>query len=132
MTESPFNADPQMAAMRQDIADRAFRIKMTGWIISGALAIAAIATMLYIPPAALGLAQPLIGVALLAGSALAGIVTMKEAKKLEIDEQFLQSRMQGKNYWGAGYREEVAERGYAGVPVQLQGGPASHGRKHER
>lgn len=34
---------------------------------------------------------------------------MKEQTKLKLDEEMVQS----KNYWGEGYREEVAEHGYS-------------------
>ncbi len=39
---TPYNT-PQLMAMKQDIADRAFRIKMTGMIITAVLGIAAVA-----------------------------------------------------------------------------------------
>lgn len=58
------------------------------------------------------------------GGLISGIVTMKESTKLKLDEEMVQSYMQGKGSWGHGYREEVAERGYsmAGpVPGQFAG-----------
>lgn len=117
-------------AMKEDIANRAFRIRMTGMIITAALAVAAIATAFLLPAGVLsaGMAKPLItGVLALAG-AITTLVTMKEVKRLEIDEQYLQSYMEGKNYWGAGYRQEVAERGYSG-PSPIMAGMPPQGRR---
>lgn len=51
---------------------------------------------------------------LMAGIPIAELMTYKERTKLQIDKDMTQSYMQGKNYWGEGYREEVAERGYGG------------------
>ena len=126
MTESPFDADPQMAAMKQDIADRSFNIQLKGYLISGALAIAAVAVFFLVPEAALAMGSmgPLLFAGVFAaGSGLAAMMTLKETEKLKIDEEFLKSRIQGKNYWGSGYREEVAEHGYAGPQAPFQNGP---------
>lgn len=61
-------------------------------------------------------------VGLLAGSSIAEMATMKERTKLKIDEEMVQSYMSGKNYWGEGFREEVAEHGYAGAQQPHHGG----------
>jgi hypothetical protein len=122
-----FGQDPNLTEMKQSIADRAFNIKMKGMFISIALAAVAIGALVVFPQA-LGVAAPLVGFAAAGGSALAGIITLKETKKLQIDEEFLQSRMQGKNYWG-GYREEVGDS--MGAPSPFFGGqtpPRSNNR----
>ncbi len=62
---------------------------------------------------------PATAIAMAAGGIIGSLITFKSAKRLQIDEQYLESRLQGKNWWG-GYREEVAEQGYsmpAGTPV---------------
>ena len=56
-------------------------------------------------------------VGLMAGGSLSEALTLKDRKKLEIDEAMVNSYMSGKNYWGAGYREEVADHGYGGEQV---------------
>ena len=119
---APYNA-PQLMAMKNDIANRSFRIKMTGMIITALFAAAAVATIFFLPPGSFELIKPLLSVALGLGGAVTTMVTMREAKKLEIDEQYIQSYMQGKNYWGEGYRKEVAEHGYAGPALTMQGPP---------
>jgi hypothetical protein len=48
---------------------------------------------------------------MMAGGGIASILTYKATKKLQIDEEYLESHMQGKNWW-SGYRKEVAEQGY--------------------
>jgi hypothetical protein len=126
--ETPYNA-PQLLAMKQDIADRSFRIKMTGMLITGLFIAAGVAAMFLLPGSSLALAKPLIYGAMAVGGAVTTVVTMREAKKLEIDEHYIQSYMQGKNYWGEGYRKEVAEHGYSGPPLTMQGPPM---RSHQR
>ncbi|NCY26691.1 MAG: hypothetical protein EBX37_18240 [Alphaproteobacteria bacterium] len=113
---SPFDANPEIAAMRQDIADRAYGIKLKGMLITGGLALAGIGAMFLIPGGA-----PLLSVAMLAGSGVSALFTMKEQEKLEVDRQQLESRIQGGN-WGkghwSGYREEVMEKGGSGLPPE--------------
>ena len=104
-------SDEQLLQMKQDIADRTFNVKVKGMLITGAF-FALAAGALFLFPAALGVAAPLVGLLAAAGGTIAGLATLKETKKLQIDEEYVQSYMQGKNYWGKGYREEVAERGY--------------------
>lgn len=111
MSQSPFNQNAEMAAMKQNIADRAFNLKVKGMLITGALMLGAFALM-FLAPTLLGAATPLVGLALTAGSGIAGLITLKESKKLAMDEQYLQTYMQGKNHWGEGYREEVLEKGW--------------------
>lgn len=108
---SPFDQNPEMAAMKQNIADRAFNLKVKGMLITGAMMLAAVGLMFF-APALLGAATPLVGVLLAAGSGVAGLITMKESQKLEMDRQYLDTYMQGKNHWGKGYREEVLEQGW--------------------
>jgi len=116
-----FNQNPDLQAMKQDIADRSFRIKMKGMLITGAFAAVAIGA-LFLFPLALGAATPVVGLLAAAGSGIAGLLTLKETKKLQIDEEFLQTRMQGKNWWG-GYREEVGTA--SNMPqAPLMSGPA--------
>jgi len=124
--DNPYNA-PQLAAMKQDIADRSFRVRMIGMAITALFAVAGIAAMFLLPGGA-GMAKPILYGALALGGGITTLITMKEAKKLEMDESYLQSYMQGKNYWGAGYRQEVAEHGYAG-PSPLMSGPP--GKRHK-
>jgi hypothetical protein len=107
MSNAHFNAEQDMATMKQDIADRAFNIKLKGMVITGVFFAAALALAL---TGVAGAASPLLALAVGAGGAVAGLVTMKEAKKLEIDEEFLQTRMQGGNWW-KGYRREVMQHG---------------------
>lgn len=119
MSQFNFNQTPDLDAMKQDIADRSYKIKIKGMLISGALAAVALGAMVLFPTA-LGAATPLLGLLALAGSGLAGLMTLKETKKLQIDEEFLQSRMSGKNYWG-GYREEVIQPGGAPLSAPMLG-----------
>jgi hypothetical protein len=122
-SDNPFNRNAEMAKMRDDVANRKFNIKLKGMLITGALMLAGIGLML-LAPGLLGAATPLISVAMMAGSGLAGLLTLKETKKLEVDEQYLQGYMQGKTHWGEGYRKEVAEHGYSlGGPVITSNGP---------
>lgn len=120
---APYNA-PQLEAMKEDIANRSFRIRMTGMLVTGLIAAAAIAAVFLIPG---GLAVGASGAkaifygALALGGGVTTLVTMHEAKKLEIDEHFIQSYMSGKNHWGAGYRQEVAEHGYSAPPLAMSG-----------
>jgi len=134
---APYNANPELVAMKEDIAQRKLNVKIKGMLIGGALLLLGVvalgAVAMAAPGAAVhmaGFAQPLIYAAMAGGSAIVGLATMKEVKKLEMDEQYLSSYMSGKNYWGEGYREEVAEKGYsmAGPAVAMSGPPAQHGR----
>ena len=134
MSQSPFDTDEKLAAMKQDIVDRSFNIKITGMLISGALAIAGVALMAALPAAAT-LASTLLPLAMLGGSALTGLITYKATERLKIDREFLESKMQGSN-WGHGnweaYRKEVAEHGYAGpVAPFAPSGPPSHAQHRE-
>jgi hypothetical protein len=131
MSESvPFDENEKIKAMKDSIADRAFNLKIKGMLISGALMAVGIGLMIF-APGLLGAATPLVGLLAAAGSAIAGLVTMKEAKKLEMDEQYLNSYMQGKNHWGSGYREEILERGYGSTIVtngpEMGSIPGGHG-----
>jgi hypothetical protein len=108
----PFDENEKIKAMKDSIADRAFNLKIKGMLISGALMAAGVGLMIFAPGLLGPMLTPLVGLAAAAGGAIAGLFTMKEAKKLQMDEQYLSSYMQGKNNWGAGYREEVLERGY--------------------
>jgi len=117
-TQAAYNTNPQLTNMREDVANRGFNIKVKGWLITGATALlglgigalflTAVGPMALIAGAGLGL---------MAGGTVAEIATMKDRKKLAIDEEMVGSYMQGKNYWGEGYRKEVAEYGYGGEQV---------------
>ena len=116
----PYNNNPELSAMKEDIADRSYNVKVKGWLVTAATVAGA---------AALGaLALPAIGIlggsavmgALVGGAAgfalggtVADLATMKDREKLKIDQEMVDSYMSGKNYWGEGYREEVAEKGYS-------------------
>ena len=119
---APYNA-PQLMAMKNDIANRSFRIRLTGMVITAVFAVAAVAALFFLPPGSAALIKPLLSTGMALGGAVTTMVTMREAKKLEIDEQYIQSYMQSKNYWGEGYRKEVAEHGYSGPSPLMQGPP---------
>lgn len=119
---SPYNA-PQLMAMKEDIANRAFNIKITGMVVTALFVVAAVAAMFYMPGLAAAGGKSILTLGMAAGGAVTSMITMREAKKLEIDENYIQSYMQGKNYWGAGYRQEVAEHGYGGPSLTMQGPP---------
>lgn len=122
MTASdPFNANPEISAMKQNVADRIFKLKMVEGVINLAAVGLAIAGAFMVASSGGALAPAVVPIALAVGGGLASFVTMKARKKLEIDEEYLQSRMQGKNWWG-GYREEVAEQGYAQPSAPVLGG----------
>lgn len=123
---TPYNA-PQLMAMKEDIANRALRIKMVGMAITTVFTVAAVALMFF-APAGLGAGHHLFSLAMAAGGAVTSMVTMREAKKLEMDESYIQSYMRGKNFWGAGYRQEVAENGYSAAGLGLQAPPGPRGK----
>ncbi|MDX1975017.1 MAG: hypothetical protein SFT92_05015 [Rickettsiales bacterium] len=122
-----FNQEANLQAMKEDIANRSFKIKVTGMVITGAFMLLAFAGMFM---GLGGVAAPLLGLVGAAGGAIAGLVTLKETKKLQIDEEFLQSRMQGKNWWG-GYREEVGSGAPAISPHMMPPAPG-RGESHQR
>ncbi|MFO0389623.1 MAG: phage holin family protein [Alphaproteobacteria bacterium] len=122
MARIPYQENPELMAMKEDIAERKYRVQMTGLLVGGALIAAAIASVFFFPAAAgaimnsgAGGAKLLITGLLGVGAAITTMLTLKEVKRLEVDEKYVQSYMQGKNYWGEGYRKEVAEHGYGGV-----------------
>lgn len=131
MADTPYNTNPELVAMKNDIANRKFRVQLIGMGVTAVLAIGALAAFFLIPGAgaavgAMGGAsatKAVLGLGMAAAGTVTSLVTMKEMKKLEMDEQFLQSYMQGKNYWGEGYREEVAEHGYALKAPAFPGAP---------
>jgi hypothetical protein len=116
-------SEENLMKMKEDIADRTFNVKVKGMFITGAFLALAVVALIFAPQV-FGAFAPLIGLVGAVGSAIAGLATIKETKKLQMDEEYLQSYMQGKNYWGKGYREEIAERGYSlsspvpGLPPQ--------------
>lgn len=124
MVKIPYNTQ-ELMAMKEDLANRKFRVKLIGTAITIALGAAAIGAFFFVPGAqnvALSSGgHHLFGALMTAGTAITSFITLKEVKKLEMDEQYIQSYMQGKNYWGAGYRQEVAEHG-----LNLQA-PSFHG-----
>ena len=133
---SPFDVNPEVAAMKEDVAQRVFRLKTTETIITvAAVILGAIAAFTILPALAAGGGMTALGPAMLPlmltlATGIGSYVTMKERKRLEIDQEFLQSRMQGRNWWG-GYRQEVMEQGhgeapqaaamFSGIPAQLSG-----------
>jgi len=129
MSNEVFNSNPEYASMKQDIADRSFMLKLKGALITGGLLLLAGAALFFIP-GSFGAAAPLIGVAAAMASGVAGFVTLKETEKLNMDRDFLESRMQGGNWWN-GYREQVVERGGEPTPAQFSGMP-SRGRASHR
>ena len=131
---SPYNANPELVEMKEDIAKRKFNLNVTQFVIGGLVLAATIAASIAFLPALLPASLAASGSGLMTAGMIgvyAGMftsavatdfVTMKEREKLKIDEQYVDSYLQGKNHWGKGYREEVAEHGYslmgANVPVQ--------------
>lgn len=110
-TSDPFNANPELVAMRENVASRVLRLRVVEGVINLA-AIALVAVALFSTGGAgLMSAGPAVPLMLAAVAGLGSFVTMKARKRLEIDEEFLQSRMQGKNWWG-GYRQEVMSHGH--------------------
>ena len=123
---APYNANPELSKMKQDISDRQYKLMIKSIVITGAVALIGAALGAMFLPVVLpflaeagtfgliwsALAGGMVG--MMGGGAVATMVTMKDQKKLAIDEEMLQSYMQGKNYWGSGYRQEVAEYGYGG------------------
>jgi len=126
--QSPFDREqnPELVAMKENLADRKFNLKIKGMLISGALMAAGIGLMLF-APGLLGAATPLIGLLGMAGGAIAGLFTMKEAQKLETDEQYLNTYMAGKNNWGKGLRDEVLAQGYSLGGTVVTNGPSAGG-----
>ena len=117
-TQAPYNANPQLTQMREDVANRGFNLKIKKWAITGASILVGLGIgALFISP--LGPIALVGGAALglMAGGTISEVLTMKDQKKLAIDEEMVGSYMQGKNYWGEGYRKEVAEYGYGGEQV---------------
>ena len=119
---SPFDLDPKVSAMKEDVAKRVFRLKtIEGIITLATMAVAAVAMFTFLPALATGgglvagIAKAAIPLALTAAGGLASYATMKERKRLEIDESYLQSRMSGRNNWES-YREEVMEKGHGEAP----------------
>ena len=114
-----YNMNPELNKMREDVADRGYHLKIKSWIITGISALVGVGIGALFMTTPIGPMALLAGgaVGLMAGGPLAEALTMKDRKKLEIDEDMVNSYMSGKNYWGAGYREEVAEHGYGGEQV---------------
>lgn len=113
-----YDTNPELTKMKEDIADRGYNLKIKGWIISGLTAAVGVGIgALFM--GTFGLPALIIGggLGLMAGGTIAEVMTMKDRKKLAIDEDMVNSYNTGKNYWGAGYREEVAEYGYGGQQV---------------
>lgn len=120
---SPYNTNKELVAMKQDIADRNYNLMIKEALIIGAsviglAALGAVAGPVVLAGGALAAEGMVFGalggaaLGMVGGGAIAGIATYKERTKLKIDEEMVQSYMQGKNHWGEGYREEVAEKGY--------------------
>lgn len=114
-----YNTNPELNKMREDVAERGYNLKIKSWIITGVSALIGVGIGALFMGTGLGAMALLAGgaVGLMAGGPIAEAFTMKDRKKLEIDEDMVNSYMSGKNYWGAGYREEVAEYGYGGEQV---------------
>lgn len=119
---SPYNANPELMAMKEDISKRRFGLTVKKMLIGGALVVAGIAAGMALLPAvaptmfAGGTLFPAYFggvVGMMVGGHIANLATMKESERLKIDEQYVNTYLQGKNHWGEGYREEVAEHGYS-------------------
>ena len=113
----PYNQNPELSTMKDDLSSRELRLKLKKAAIIGVTALAGFAVGAFFLPSLLtaGLVGAMVGVAL--GDKIADVMTLKDAAKLQIDNQMVQSYMSGKNYWGEGFREEVLEHGYGGAVV---------------
>lgn len=133
MTASPYDANPELVSMKEDIAKRKQGLMLKSLLITGVCLAAGIGLGMVALPA-MGFANggfmaAYLGgmVGFMAGGSIANFFTLKERERLKIDEQFVGSYSQGKNHWGAGYRQEVAEHGYSlagpvsGLPPQGAG-----------
>lgn len=123
----PYNQNEELVAMKQDIADRSFGVRVKELGITGVAAVLGGVAGYLLAPATGGMSI-LIGGALgmAAGGTIGSVMTMKEREKLKIDQDMVDSYMSGKNYWGEGYREEVAEKGYGfggGSPLPASAPP---------
>lgn len=127
-----YDANPDLSAMKQDIADRDYKLSLKSLFVTGAVIVAGAALGAAIIPLIFGSGASMLMMGLMAGG-MAGLfagpivsdtLTLKDREKLKIDRNMVDSYMQGKNYWGAGYREEVAEYGYAGPQSPMPQGPA--------
>lgn len=106
----PFEIDQQISVMKEDIATRTRNLKLKQMLVSGGFFVlggALLAGTLFFgggataPIASMG-GQLLLGVGAVAGGAISSVVFAKEIKKLEMDEQFLEARLQGEvgnRYW---------------------------------
>ena len=114
-----YNTNPELNKMRDDVANRGLNIKIKSLVITGVSALIGVGVGALFMTTPIGPMALIAGgvVGLMAGGPLAEAATLKDRKKLEIDEDMVNSYMSGKNYWGAGYREEVAEHGYGGEQV---------------
>ncbi|MFO0389622.1 MAG: hypothetical protein ACK502_07905 [Alphaproteobacteria bacterium] len=140
--QSPYNQNEELVAMKQDIADRSYNIQVKKWMIGGlAIAGGVLLGTLALPLVPfLAAAKGVVGMGAIMGGALgfmaggvaADMATMKDREKLKIDQSMVDSYMSGKNYWGEGYREEVAERGYSlSGPGMVGAAPPPRGRGRE-
>ena len=120
-----YNQNPELTGMRFDVAERTSALNIKTALITAASVVGGLAV-----GAAIAAVTPLGMIAvigggiagLMAGSSIAQIATLRERTKLKIDEEMVQSYMSGKNHWGAGYRQEVAEHGYGGTQQPHHGG----------
>jgi hypothetical protein len=118
MSEIPYNK-AELVAMKEDLADRKFKTQLVGYGITAALAVAGVAAFVFVPGASAMLTalgsegtKAVLGAGALAAGTATSLITMKELKRIELDEKYLETYMAAKNHWGEGYREEVAEQGY--------------------
>lgn len=127
----PFEIDEQISAMKEDVASRTQSLKVKQMLVSGGLFIlggAVLAGALFFggPAASLPMAQLLLGGGMVAGGAISNIVFAKEIKKLEMDEQFLEARLQGEvgnRYWQHYHQHGQANGQQASFDPGLQGAP---------
>lgn len=107
--ESVFNSNPEIVKMREEIASRAFRIKLVGTLLTVGLAVGALALMA--TGVGSGIGSLMLPAVVGLGSALAGMVTFKATERLKVDREFLEARLHGRNHW-EGYVHEVVQPGY--------------------
>lgn len=106
-TQSPFEIDEQITAMKEDVANRTHGLRVKQMLVSGGMFVLGGAIFAGAMFFGGGMVGAPIGQLLLAGGAIAGgavsnIMFAKEIKKLEMDEQFLEARLQGEvgnRYW---------------------------------
>lgn len=111
---SAFDTDPQTAAMREELADRQFNLKIKQGLFSlaGAAVGAGAGFAIGDPVGGANISTAVLGgtTGLMAGGMVGDVVTTKDRTRLDIDRQIADARIQGQGWWG-GYHEQNAAHG---------------------